>query len=71
MTLSLSHTTAANCEPRRKARTPSLFTFLTIWKERRELAKLSDARLRDIGLHRIDATREAARPVWDLPARRD
>ena len=70
MTLSLSRTTAATCTPHRKARAPSLFAFLTVWKERRELASLSEARLRDIGVSRVDAAREAARPAWDLPSHR-
>ncbi|MCW1950627.1 MAG: hypothetical protein KIH44_004575 [Octadecabacter sp.] len=70
MTPSLSRTTAATCTPPRKAHAPSLFTALTIWKERRELAGLSQTRLKDIGVSSVDATREAARPVWDLPSRR-
>ena len=70
MTLSLSRTTTATCTPHRKARAPSLFTFLTVWKERRELAGLSEARLKDIGVSPHAAAREAARPVWDLPLRR-
>ncbi len=69
MTLSLSRTTAATCTPARKARVPSLFTFLTVWKERRELAGLSESRLKDIGISSHAAALEAARPAWDLPTR--
>jgi len=69
MTPSLSRTTAATCVPNRKKPMPSLFVFLTVWKERRELAGLSDARLKDIGVSRVDAAREAARPAWDVPSR--
>ena len=34
-------------------------------RQRRELAGLSDETLRDIGLSRVDALREARRPFWD------
>ena len=69
MTFSLSRTTAATCTPHRKAHAPSLFAFLTVWKERRELAALSETRLKDIGVSSVAAAREAARPAWDLPSR--
>ncbi|SMX37332.1 DUF1127 domain-containing protein [Octadecabacter ascidiaceicola] len=69
MTLSLSRTTATTCTQQHKAPAPSLFTFLTVWKERRELAGLSEARLKDIGVSPRAAAQEAARPVWDLPSR--
>jgi uncharacterized protein YjiS (DUF1127 family) len=36
-------------------------------KQRRELARLSDHMLKDIGLSRVDALREARRPFWDDP----
>ena len=39
------------------------------WKalhdQRRQLAALSDAALKDIGLSRLDAEQEARRPFWD------
>ena len=35
--------------------------------QRRELAQLSDTMLKDIGLSRVDALREAERPFWDDP----
>lgn len=38
-------------------------------RQRRALADLSPELLRDIGLDREAAAAEAARPVWDLPAR--
>ncbi|MEM0922004.1 MAG: DUF1127 domain-containing protein [Pseudomonadota bacterium] len=47
----------------------SLFDMLTVSAERRHLARLSDRELADIGLDRVDAEREAARPFWDLPRR--
>jgi uncharacterized protein YjiS (DUF1127 family) len=36
--------------------------------QRRQLARLDDAALADIGLSRAAALTEAARPAWDLPA---
>lgn len=39
---------------------------------RQELSGMDDRMLRDIGISRIDALREAARKPWDqTPARRD
>lgn len=42
---------------------------LKSWRElsrqRRELGALSDHLLKDIGLSRVDAEREAGRPFWD------
>ena len=35
-------------------------------RQRRELEALSDHLLKDIGLSRVDAEREASRPFWDL-----
>jgi uncharacterized protein YjiS (DUF1127 family) len=34
-------------------------------RQRRALLALSDQLLKDIGISRADATREAARPFWD------
>lgn len=36
-------------------------------KQRRELAALDDAILKDIGLTREQALKESERPVWDAP----
>lgn len=35
------------------------------WRQRRDLLELTDPELRDIGLTRRQARREAARPFWD------
>ncbi|HEY9079320.1 DUF1127 domain-containing protein [Magnetovibrio sp.] len=35
--------------------------------QRRSLRSLNDRQLRDIGLKRTEALREAARPFWDQP----
>ncbi|WP_438826861.1 DUF1127 domain-containing protein [Rhodovulum iodosum] len=44
-----------------------LFLGLGAARQRRRLAELDDALLRDIGLTRQDALSEARRPVWDVP----
>ena len=36
-------------------------------EQRRQLASLSDAALKDIGLSRADAWQESERPFWDDP----
>ena len=66
--------------PRRSAVTVSapqprtLFAWVakafTIARERQELKHLDAHLLRDIGLSQEDVDREAARPMWDLPAHR-
>jgi uncharacterized protein YjiS (DUF1127 family) len=37
-------------------------------RQRRALMELSDQMLKDIGISRADAMREAARPFWDTEA---
>ncbi|EJN30765.1 hypothetical protein PMI35_01831 [Pseudomonas sp. GM78] len=39
-------------------------------RDRTELSRLSDERLRDIGLSRADVLRESSRPFWDDPFKR-
>jgi uncharacterized protein YjiS (DUF1127 family) len=41
-----------------------------IWRERRMLAALDDAALKDIGLNRADVERETSRSPLDLPRQR-
>ena len=43
---------------------------LQVRRERRMLAGLSDAMLKDIGLTRADVDCEARRALWDVPADR-
>ena len=54
-----------------RARMARLLARLRRWRvlarQRRELAELSDRMLKDIGLSRVDALREARRPFWDDP----
>ncbi|MGB1234746.1 MAG: DUF1127 domain-containing protein [Planktomarina sp.] len=56
----------AVCRPAAPKR-PSLQTMFTVARQRRALAKLSDAALDDLGLSRCEAVEEASRPVWDVP----
>lgn len=44
-----------------------LAKWLSVARERRDLSKLPDHILRDIGVDRATASEEAARPFWDLP----
>jgi len=48
--------------------TAGLFVLIAEWvrrsESRRELGRLSDRELRDLGLTRFDATREARKPFW-------
>lgn len=50
----------------------SLFSFAAraaaVHRQRAALRRLDDAALRDIGLDRKSADREANRPFWDVPA---
>lgn len=47
-------------------------TKVQFWREiatqRAELSKLSDEMLKDIGISRLEALREASRPFWDTAA---
>ncbi len=44
------------------------FQVLSVHRQRRRLAELSDHQLADIGITREEAQIEAARPFCDLPA---
>ncbi|MGI9405553.1 MAG: DUF1127 domain-containing protein [Hyphomicrobiaceae bacterium] len=53
------------------ARLATHFNLLAqINRERRDLQKLDDRQLRDVGITREDANREASRPYWDVPVER-
>jgi uncharacterized protein YjiS (DUF1127 family) len=60
---------AARALPRLRAGLSSLVLRLLRWqelaRERRALAAMDDHMLKDIGLSRADARREAGRPFWD------
>ncbi|MBV0913887.1 DUF1127 domain-containing protein [Rhodobacteraceae bacterium ASV31] len=40
---------------------------LHTYRQRRALARLDDAALRDIGLSQAEAATESSRPIWDVP----
>ncbi|AVO39351.1 DUF1127 domain-containing protein [Pukyongiella litopenaei] len=62
---------APNSCARPCAATPQAGGFLrrslALWHQRRALARLDDDALRDIGISRAEARREARRPAWDVP----
>lgn len=41
-----------------------IFVWVTLARSRRDLARLDDRALRDIGIDRATAAEEAARPFW-------
>ena len=45
----------------------SLRHLYSVWRSRRALAALDEAALKDVGLTRDEAQREATRPFWDAP----
>ncbi|WP_425037969.1 DUF1127 domain-containing protein [Primorskyibacter sp. S187A] len=49
-------------------RFPRLSDMLALARQRRDLSRLDDAQLRDMGLSRSDAASEANRPAWDVPS---
>ena len=53
-------------------RRPNLIAVLRTWislaRQRRDLATLSDAQLDEIGVSAHEAQTEANRPIWDVPA---
>ncbi len=63
-TLSLSRLRGARRAPSLLSR---FWAAREIAKQRKTLADLDDAVLRDIGLTREDALRESQRSVWDVP----
>ncbi|CAG8865319.1 hypothetical protein PS627_01218 [Pseudomonas fluorescens] len=41
--------------------------WVELYRQRRQLASLSDAALADLGLSRADTLQEVERPFWDDP----
>ena len=50
-----------------RQRRPGLAEYLSLWRQRRALARLDDRTLEDLGLTYEQVYREASRPVWDAP----
>ncbi|BCG24204.1 hypothetical protein TUM18999_23950 [Pseudomonas tohonis] len=44
-----------------------MLRWYQLYRQRRELAGLSDAMLKDLGLSRGDVMQESERPFWDDP----
>ncbi|WP_204115717.1 DUF1127 domain-containing protein [Shimia biformata] len=45
-----------------------LRALFALARQRRQLARLDDAALKDMGITRADARREAQRAAWDVPS---
>ena len=51
-----------------RGRQLSVWPLISLFRQRRTLAKLNDHQLNDIGVSRKDAEQEASRLLWDVPA---
>ena len=67
MSRSLSTRSAHRAGLRRGAVFSAFANLYGVWRQRRKLADLDDAALRDIGLTRSEAEAEARRRFWDAP----
>ncbi len=65
--LTLTHT---DCSRARKG-TISLFSLISLYRQRRALASLTAAQLDDLGLTRDEALHESRKPLWDIPVQRN
>ncbi|MBT8155582.1 DUF1127 domain-containing protein [Epibacterium ulvae] len=61
--------TAQSLRPARRSIFALIGDLTALYRQRRELAQMSDVELSDIGLTRAQAEAEAARPIWDFPRR--
>jgi len=59
--------TNAHCIPKRRSGQGFLQSLVALSRQRRDLKRLDDRALADIGVSREDAIAEANRPVWDAP----
>jgi uncharacterized protein YjiS (DUF1127 family) len=60
--------TTAACQPRQPVNVIArVFAALEITRQRRQLRELDDHQLRDMGITRAQAAREASKPPWDAP----
>ncbi|MEM8730125.1 MAG: DUF1127 domain-containing protein [Pseudomonadota bacterium] len=65
------HVTSNSIRPSVLARPKTRFSvmgLMDLWRQRAALARLNDAALKDVGVTREEAEREAGRSVWDVPA---
>lgn len=59
--------TSHNLNHARYGWTSRLARHLNVWRQRRQLTRLDDAALSDIGISRAEAETEARRQIWDAP----
>jgi uncharacterized protein YjiS (DUF1127 family) len=56
-----------SARPVRRSVLTRLLSAHALWQQRRHLATLDDAALRDMGLTHADIRAEIARPIWNAP----
>lgn len=62
----MTYLTQSHHPHRHLRRHVGLSTLFSVYRQRRALARLDDAALRDIGKTRKEAQKEANRPFWDV-----
>ncbi len=61
--------TAQSLRPARRSVFALIGDLAALYRQRRQLAQMSDLELSDIGVTRAQARAEADRSIWDLPRR--
>ncbi|MRU16790.1 hypothetical protein FDP25_15215 [Roseovarius sp. A21] len=59
--------TQATCAPHAHRRRLGLRSYITLWKQRRALARMEDWQKHDLGLTDHEVEAEAKRAPWDAP----
>ena len=67
MSRTLSHPAFGQARPVTGHPLHALARAHDVWRQRRALARLDDAALRDLGLTRADVSSEVSLPLWSLP----
>jgi uncharacterized protein YjiS (DUF1127 family) len=57
----------ATCAPRGYRQRLGLWSYITLWKQRRALARMEDWQKRDLGLSDHEIEVESKRAPWDAP----
>ncbi len=68
MTMTNTYCATPICRPRATGIVGRILQALALRRQRAALARLDEAALKDIGLSRDEAQREARRKAWDVPA---